>query len=627
MHIPDGYLSPYTCAGLYAAAAPFWYLALNRVKKELNTRTIPLLSLFSAFSFVIMMFNLPLPGGTTGHAVGMAIASIVLGPWVAIIAISIALLIQALLFGDGGITAFGANCFNMAIAGSLVSSLCYRLLTRGAALDSARRVFAAGFAGYAAINLAAFFAAVEFGIQPLLFRDASGSPLYAPYPLTVSIPAMMIGHLTFAGFAEFILTAGMVRYLQRAQPDMLRRTASDSFVAKDTREPGRKWLVPRSLWIGLALIMLLSPLGIVAVGSAWGEWSVKDFSDPLMRRQIAAASGHQSPPQHVPNGLEHLSSAWKAPLPAYEPSFLASRQLGYFVSAVIGVGFISVLCLLAVRFLLRSKQRRATFVERTTRTLFTAFDEALFAENIARSKGLLQALDPRVKLIGVGALLLSTVAVHRVPVVLLLFGVSLILALTSHVLFSGLSRRVWLPVLAFTGLIALPAIFLVPGNLAFRIASLGWTASYQGLTSAALLVMRAETAATFSYLLLVCTRWNQLLRALRTFHTPVVAVVLLQSTYRFIFLLLRTAEEMFESRQTRAVGSLPAADERRLAIATAGVLLDKSLALSNEVHSAMQARGYRGETKLMQDVRMMPVSWAQLAGFVGFAGLVSYFGR
>jgi len=128
MHIPDGYLSPSTGAGLYAAAAPFWYLALRRAKRELNTRTIPLLSVFSAFSFVVMMFNLPLPGGTTGHAVGMGMASIVLGPWVSILAISIALFIQALFFGDGGITAFGANCFNMAVVGSLAAFVIYRAL-------------------------------------------------------------------------------------------------------------------------------------------------------------------------------------------------------------------------------------------------------------------------------------------------------------------------------------------------------------------------------------------------------------------------------------------------------------------------------------------------------------------
>src|SRR5580692_3716375 len=155
MHIPDGMLSPSTCAALYATASPFWYVAMRRVKRMLTSRLIPLLSVFSAFSFVIMMFNLPLPGGTTGHAVGVGIASIVLGPWASILAISIALTIQALFFGDGGITAIGANCFNMAIVGSLVGYATYRLAAWRAGLGSARRVVAAGLAGYAAINVAA----------------------------------------------------------------------------------------------------------------------------------------------------------------------------------------------------------------------------------------------------------------------------------------------------------------------------------------------------------------------------------------------------------------------------------------------------------------------------------------
>ena len=113
MHIPDGYLSPATCATLYTGTAPFWWGALRRLRRGLHTQMVPLLSVFAAFSFIIMMFNLPLPGGTTGHAVGVGIAAIVLGPWASILAISVALMIQAIFFGDGGITAIGANCFNM----------------------------------------------------------------------------------------------------------------------------------------------------------------------------------------------------------------------------------------------------------------------------------------------------------------------------------------------------------------------------------------------------------------------------------------------------------------------------------------------------------------------------------
>jgi cobalt/nickel transport system permease protein len=214
MHIPDGMLSPSTCAALYATASPFWYVAMRRVKRMLTSRLIPLLSVFSAFSFVIMMFNLPLPGGTTGHAVGVGIASIVLGPWASILAISIALTIQALFFGDGGITTLGANCFNMAIVGSLVAYGFYRAISGDSALGSLRRVIAASIAGYAAINASALFAAIEFGIQPLLFKTATGAPLYGAYPLRIAIPAMMIGHLTFAGLAELIVTGGVVSYLQ-----------------------------------------------------------------------------------------------------------------------------------------------------------------------------------------------------------------------------------------------------------------------------------------------------------------------------------------------------------------------------------------------------------------------------
>ncbi len=221
MHIPDGYLSPSTCAVLYGAAAPFWYGAFARVKRVLNTRLVPLLAVASAFCFVIMMFNIPLPGGTTGHAVGVGAATVVLGPWASMLALSIALLIQALFFGDGGITTLGANCFNMAIVGSLVAYLVYRVVAGTAPLTSSRRTMAAALAGYAAINASALLTAFELGIQPLLFKDGTGAPLYAPYSLHIAIPAMMVGHLTFAGLAELFVSGGVVAYLQRANPALL----------------------------------------------------------------------------------------------------------------------------------------------------------------------------------------------------------------------------------------------------------------------------------------------------------------------------------------------------------------------------------------------------------------------
>src|SRR4029078_2678255 len=130
----------------------------------------------------------------------------------------------------------GANCFNMAIVGSLVAYGVYRLIAGRAALTSTRRVAAAALAGYLAITAAALIAAIEFGLQPLLFTDASGAPLYAPYPLHIAIPAMMIGHLTFAGLAELVITGGIVAYLQRSDPSLLKLTARVAAPAEEVSE-------------------------------------------------------------------------------------------------------------------------------------------------------------------------------------------------------------------------------------------------------------------------------------------------------------------------------------------------------------------------------------------------------
>lgn len=350
MHIPDGYLSPATCAALYGGAAPFWYLALRRTRKLLLTRLVPMISVFAAFSFVLMMFNIPIPGGTTAHPLGVGIASIALGPWASILAISTALFIQAIFFGDGGVTALGANCFNMAIVGSLVAWLVYRALAGRSAITSTRRVVAAALGGYLAINGAALCAAIELGIQPHFFKSAAGAPLYAPYPLGIAIPAIMIGHLTFAGIAELVVTGGVVAYLQRANPALLRFTAPGIQMPRTgapQAAPIMGWRAARPLWTAVGLLMVLTPLGLLAAGKAWGEWGVHDFADPAARQQIARSSRNAVPPVAAPSGLERLASVWTAPFPGYSPSFVRSQAFGYTLSALFGIGMIILLFILA----------------------------------------------------------------------------------------------------------------------------------------------------------------------------------------------------------------------------------------------------------------------------------------
>ena len=350
MHIPDGYLSPATCAALYGSAAPFWYVALRRTRKLLFTRLVPLISVFAAFSFVIMMFNIPIPGGTTAHPLGVGIASIVLGPWASILALSTALFIQAFFFGDGGITTLGANCFNMAIVGSLIAYLVYRIIAGRSAITSSRRVVAAALGGYLAINGAALCASIELGLQPHFFRTAAGAPLYAPYPLGIAVPAIMIGHLTFAGLAELVVSGGVVAYLQRANPSLLRFTAPGIPLPQEeaqraARESG--WGAARPLWVAVGLLLVLTPLGLLAAGKAWGEWTIHDFTSPAARQQIAKVSRNVAPPAATPRGLQRLSAIWTAPFPDYSPSFVRKPAFGYILSAMFGTGIIVLLSILS----------------------------------------------------------------------------------------------------------------------------------------------------------------------------------------------------------------------------------------------------------------------------------------
>lgn len=231
MHIPDGYLGPATCAAGFAVMAPIWAIASNRVKKSLETRQVPLLAIGAAFSFVIMMFNVPIPGGTTGHAVGAVLVAILLGPWAATLAVSVSLVIQALLFGDGGITAIGANCFNMAFVLPFVGYGAYRLFAhagkkgagKASTVSPGRRAIAAGFAGYSGLVAASFVASLEFGIQPLLHRAADGHALYCPYGLSVTVPAMVGEHALVFGWVEFAVTALAVSFIQKQEPSLLER--------------------------------------------------------------------------------------------------------------------------------------------------------------------------------------------------------------------------------------------------------------------------------------------------------------------------------------------------------------------------------------------------------------------
>jgi cobalt/nickel transport system permease protein len=335
MHIPDGYLSPETCAVFGAAMIPVFTTAGKRVRKVVKSRYVPLMAIGAAYSFLVMMLNVPIPDGTTAHAVGAVLIAVILGPEAAIIAVSTALAIQALFFGDGGVLAYGANTFNMAFVMTTVGYfLVYKPLTRNVSLTSPRRAFAAALGGYVGICAAALCAGVELGLQPDLFKSANGAPLYAPYHLAQSVPAMLFAHLTLAGAVEFALTLGIILYLQRANLPIMRINhanvaENDSDLVKAPSKLKWWWALGPIAFMGL-----ITPLGLLYNSGAYGEDNPKANPNGFLQKNHLSA---------LPSGLNHYAQFWHHALfNGYDFSHDSHPAIGYIVSAFAGAAMISL---------------------------------------------------------------------------------------------------------------------------------------------------------------------------------------------------------------------------------------------------------------------------------------------
>jgi cobalt ECF transporter T component CbiQ len=259
--------------------------------------------------------------------------------------------------------------------------------------------------------------------------------------------------------------------------------------------------------------------------------------------------------------------------------------------------------------------------------LFRAMDRAVSAEAAAARPGFLQRLDPRVKVVGLLALVAAVAFAHNAAVLTALLAVALLLALWSRLPARLLLSGIWVGALAFGVALAAPALVLTPGRVVWRLPGLGWAVTAQGLAAARYLLLRVITTATLGFVLVFTTRWAHVLKALRALRVPVVFVAVLGMTYRYILLLLETAHQLFEGRRSRTVGRMSGPDRRRLAVQGTGALLSRALDMSGEVYLAMQARGFRGEVYLLDDFRMTPADWVALGALVAAAGTAVWMGR
>jgi cobalt ECF transporter T component CbiQ/cobalamin biosynthesis protein CbiM len=717
VHIPDGYLSPIISVGLGVVTVPTWSLATRRVQRVLTSRTIPLLAIFAAMAFTIMMFNVPVPGGTTAHGVGGTLIAIVLGPWAAVIAVSVALIIQALFFGDGGVLAIFANCLNMGIVLPFVGYATYRVLASRSPVLSARRIWAAGIGAYVGITVAALCVGIELGIQPLLFSQ-DGVALYSPYGLAQTIPAMLIAHALGASIVEALITAFGVAYLQKRHPEYLasvRDAITGSGLVQGVR-PGRPlpqvagaivligltalaaaglvtgggdparafgadwglvdwagvatmlvvvaviaaivlplswYLLPRRMrTVGTAFLAagILAPLGLIAPGIAFGE------SGP---QGIQAAFGY------VPQGLQHLSGLFSAPFAGYTIPlpFLAGAHaalwqtaIGYELAGILGMLVLGLAVLALARAITWSGGRarspeparspqaasssgpggavvvdreptgrsRIGWLEHTLAGITGSIERAVFTEEHARSRGWLQAVDPRAKLGMFLAVILAASLASSIVVELALYGVVLLAAAASRVPFSFFVKRVWLGIPLFAAIVVIPAIFFVPGPRLFDLVlgPLHLAPSVPGLVGAVLFVTRVAVSVSLAVLLVLTTPWADLLKSLQAMRAPRLFVLVLAMAYRYIFLFLHLANGIFEARKSRIVARTSGGEQRRFISGTMGNLVNRSVKMSNDVYAAMAARGFSGSIRTFQAYRMHPADWWSLAG-AGVIGVVA----
>lgn len=207
MHIPDGFLSPQTYLPAYAAAAGAWTWAARGLRARLDETAVPRLAMLTALAYGLGLVMVPIPGGTSGHVLGVAILALLFGVRAAFAAYSLVLLLQSLLFGAGGITALALNALAMGLAGGTAAVAVRRLLRR---LGDTLSVAAAA---WVSVVVPAFIVALVLGIQPAIAHRADGTPLFFPFGLELTLPAVLIPH-GLIGIGEAVLTVFVFRYAQ-----------------------------------------------------------------------------------------------------------------------------------------------------------------------------------------------------------------------------------------------------------------------------------------------------------------------------------------------------------------------------------------------------------------------------
>jgi cobalt/nickel transport system permease protein len=256
------------------------------------------------------------------------------------------------------------------------------------------------------------------------------------------------------------------------------------------------------------------------------------------------------------------------------------------------------------------------FLARTVSGITGALEQTIFSEEQARLHGLVQQIDPRVKLLCLLAMIVTAALVRHLPGLIALYAVTIGLAVSSRLAIGPFLMRSLVGATLFSAMVAVPALFIVPGQPLLVVqfpTGFAIAISDHGLASAVMLVARVATSVSLAIVLVLTTRWAQLLRSLESLRVPQAFVVVLGMTYRYLFLILRLANDMFMARSSRSIGQTSGEQDRHWLGSAGGALVGKSMKMSEDVYLAMRARGYSGEVRTIDQFHTRDIDWLFVA--------------
>jgi cobalt/nickel transport system permease protein len=566
VHLPDG-LIPLTIAiPAFIVTIVFWAVSFKKIK--LSEQQVPMMGLLTALFFAAMMINFPLIGPTTAHLLGGAVIGLILGPFAGLISMSIILVMQAFLFGDGGLIVLGTNVLNIGVIGVFVPCVIFIALNK---LFKPK----IGSSLYATIFLSAFFGNLSAAIAA--GTEVGLSPLSSWYGLSVAVPAMALNH-SIIGVAEGIVTVILIMTLLKLRPDVLEKSPllgklsmfKNKNQTQETPLSKNKRSNKKTVIIGLTTALMFVILGVFCFSYALEMLDLKVGELGLTER------------------------------PLYHPLFpdySFPKLEGHWGELIIGVAFTFLLFVVAfvIAKMLSKKRDNKRRIPISLRDFMSGAETLVHIEDLSDKKGLMQAINPIAKLFTIVAMIISALFITKLPYLLAICLVPIVFAVASRISLRQLfTRTAFIPL--FMALISIPALFLTAGNPLWttNIGSINLMITFEGIAKFLIFTVRIWFCVATLSLLILSTGFDKTLKLLSTLRVPSLIIQLFSLTYRYFFVSIHEAQSILIAKEARTY-----LNRRILNLQTLkdlgnmlSSLFIRTYERSERVYLAMKARGF-----------------------------------